>query len=76
MMPSMCLPIIIPQHLLILPVTHNQFPQGGRGMKDTMFLQVWECRWPKERDSVSAPLKAEKLKHKFKSYQTSEKPHG
>lgn len=30
----------------------------------------------KERHSVSAPLKAEKLKHKFKSHQKSEKPHG
>lgn len=30
----------------------------------------------KVRDSLTAPLKAEKLKHKFKSYHTAEKPHG
>lgn len=52
MMPSMYLPIIIPQYLLILPATYNPFPQGGEGLKDTMFLQMWECRWPDKGDSL------------------------
>lgn len=52
MMTTMCLPIIIPRFLLILPATHNQFPQGGRGLKDITFLQVWECRWPDKGETL------------------------
>lgn len=42
----MCLPIIIPQYPLSLLAFHNRFPQGGRSLKGTMLLQVWESRWP------------------------------
>lgn len=69
-MPSMCLPVIIPHCLLVLPVTLKQFPSEAW----RIFLECGNVGG-QGRDSPIAPLKAENPKYEFKSYQKTEKTH-